>query len=82
LFDSLLTSRKGFFDFVKTHWDRVLHAAFVFQVQPLNPDLQPFIALAQPATDGEGKGTARAAMTRLKGYQQEGTYYNWCFCDR
>jgi hypothetical protein len=38
-FNSLLASRKGFRDFVKTHWDRVLHAVFVFQVQPLDPDL-------------------------------------------
>jgi hypothetical protein len=53
LFDSLLASRKGFLDFVKTHWDRVHHAAFVFQVQPLDPDLRPFIALAQPAVDGK-----------------------------
>jgi hypothetical protein len=36
LFESLLSSRKVFLDFVKTHWDQVLHAAFVFQVQPLN----------------------------------------------
>jgi hypothetical protein len=36
LFESLLASRKGFFDFVKTRWDRVLHAAFLFQVQSLD----------------------------------------------
>jgi hypothetical protein len=55
LFGSLLVSRKGFLDFAKTRWDRVLHAAFVFQVQPLNPDLRPFIALAQPAADGKAR---------------------------
>jgi hypothetical protein len=30
LFESLPSSRKPFLDFVKTHWDQVLHAAFVF----------------------------------------------------
>jgi hypothetical protein len=37
LFESLPSSRKAFLDFVKTHWDQVLQAAFVFQVQPLEP---------------------------------------------
>jgi hypothetical protein len=55
LFDSLLASRKGLLDFMKAHWDRVLHAGFVFQVQPPDPDLRPFIALAQPAADGKAR---------------------------
>jgi hypothetical protein len=53
LFDSALASRKEFLDFVKIHWDRVLHAAFIFQVQQLGPDLRHFIALAQSAADGK-----------------------------
>jgi hypothetical protein len=55
LVDSLLASCKGFLDFLKTHWDGILHAAFVFQVQPLGPDLRPFIALARPAADGKAR---------------------------
>jgi hypothetical protein len=55
LSDSLVASCKRLSDFVKTHWDPVLHAAFVFQVQPLDPDLRPFIALAQPAADGNAR---------------------------
>jgi hypothetical protein len=55
LFDSFLASRKGFLDFLKTHPDGVLHAAFIFQVQPLDPELRPFITLAQPAADGKAR---------------------------
>jgi hypothetical protein len=53
--DLLLASRKGFLEFVKTHWDRVLHAAFVFQIQTLDPDFRAFIALVQPAADGKAR---------------------------
>jgi hypothetical protein len=53
LFESLLTSRKGFLDFLKTQWNRVLHEGLIFQVQPPDPNLRSFIALAQPAADGE-----------------------------
>jgi hypothetical protein len=63
LFDSLFASRKGFFDFVKTG---VLHAAFVLQVQPPDPDLRPFIALAQPAADGKAKEQHAQLLQDLK----------------
>jgi hypothetical protein len=53
LFESLLTSCKGFLDFAKIHWNRILYAVFVFQVQPLDPDFRSFIALAQPTVDGK-----------------------------
>jgi hypothetical protein len=66
LFDSLLASRKGFFDFVKTCWYQVLHAAFVFQVQPLGPDLRPFIALAQPAADRKARKQHAQLLQDLK----------------
>jgi hypothetical protein len=65
-FDSLLTSRKGSLDFVKTQWDRVVHAVFVFQVQPLDPDLPSFIALAQPAADGKAREQHAQLLQDLK----------------
>jgi hypothetical protein len=55
LFESLLTSRKGFLDFVKTHWNQDLCAAFVFQVRPFDPPPRHFIALAQPTTGGKAR---------------------------
>jgi hypothetical protein len=55
LFESLLSSSTAFLDFIHTHWDRVLHAAFVFQIQPLDPDLEPFIVYAHPAADGKAR---------------------------
>jgi hypothetical protein len=55
LFDSVLASRKGLLDFMKTRWNRVLHVQFVFQVQPLDRDLRLFIALAQPAAGGRAR---------------------------
>jgi hypothetical protein len=66
LFDSLLASRKGFLDFVKTQWDRVLYAASVFQVQPLDPDLRPFIAFAQPAAVGKAREQHAQLLQDLK----------------
>jgi hypothetical protein len=66
LFHSLLPFGEGFLDFVKTHWDQLLHAAFVFQVQPFDPDLRPFIALAQPATDGKAKEQHAQPLQDLK----------------
>jgi hypothetical protein len=55
LFESLPASRKRLLDFVKTHWNQVLHAAFVFQVQPLDPNLRPLTTLAQPTADGKAR---------------------------
>jgi hypothetical protein len=66
LFDSFLASRKGLLNFVKTHWDRVLHAAFVFQVPPPDPALRFFITLVQPATDGKARKQHTQLLQDLK----------------
>jgi hypothetical protein len=66
LFESLLSSRKAFLDFVKTHWDRVLHAAFVFQIQPLDPDLPAFLVYAQAAADGKAREAHARLLSDLK----------------
>jgi hypothetical protein len=54
LLDSLLLSRKGFLDFVKTDWDRVLHAAFIFSVQTSDFSL---LMLNSPPTGKQGNST-------------------------
>jgi hypothetical protein len=74
LFESLLSSPTAFLDFVHTHWDRVLHAAFVVQIQPLDPDLEPFIVYAQTAADG--KGRSRALAPGPEGGLRERAHYN------
>jgi hypothetical protein len=43
----------------------VLTAAFVFQIQPLNPGLQLFLIFAQPAKDGKVRGDQTALLTTL-----------------
>jgi hypothetical protein len=66
LFESLLSSPRGFLDFVNTHWDRVLHAAFVFQIQPLNPEFRPFLVFAQPGPDGKAREQHARLLQELK----------------
>jgi hypothetical protein len=74
--DLLLASRKGFLDFVKTHWDRVLHAAFFFPNSTARSRLPTFHRSCSTRRQREGKEIARATITRLKDYLQEGTYDN------
>jgi hypothetical protein len=65
LLERLTSSRKGFQEFIEEHCDHVLTAAFVFQIQPLNPGLQPFLIFAQPAKDGKARGDKTALLTTL-----------------
>jgi hypothetical protein len=57
LLERLRSSGKEFQEFVG-HRDHVLTAAFVFQIQPLNPGLQPFLIFVQPPK------TARPQVTK------------------
>jgi hypothetical protein len=50
----------------------VVTAAFVFQIQPLNPGLQPFFIFGQPAKDGKARGDQIALLTRLKEICEQG----------
>jgi hypothetical protein len=58
LLERLTSSRKESQEFAEGHWDHVLTAPFVFQIQPLNPGLQPFLISFSPPK------TARPEMTR------------------
>jgi hypothetical protein len=66
LFESLQSSRRVFLDFVKTHWNRVLYAVSVFQVQPLDPAFRPFVILPQPAADRKAKKEHMHLLQELK----------------
>jgi hypothetical protein len=66
LFESPVSSRKLFLDFLKTHWDRVLHAAFVFQVQPLDPGFRPFVICVEPAVSGKARKEHMQILQELK----------------
>jgi hypothetical protein len=66
LFESLPSSPRAFLDFVNTHWDRVLHVAFVFQIQPLNPESRPFLVFVQPGADGKAREQYARLLQELK----------------
>jgi hypothetical protein len=66
LLKRLTSSRKTFQEFVEGHWDHALTAAFVLQIQPLNPGLHPFLIFAQLAKDGKAKGDQTTLLTTLK----------------
>jgi hypothetical protein len=66
LSESLLASPKAFLGFVKTHWDRILNAVFVFQIQPLDPEFRPLPAFAQPAADGKARKQQAQLLQELK----------------
>jgi hypothetical protein len=66
LLEGLTSSSEEFRAFVQGHWDRVLHAAFVYQVQPLDPHLSPFVIYAQPARDGKARDAQTEALRQLK----------------
>jgi hypothetical protein len=66
LLERLTSSRTEFQEFVESHWDYVLTAAFVFQIQPLNPGLEPSLIFAPPAKDGKARGDETAFLTTLK----------------
>jgi hypothetical protein len=66
LLERLTSSRKEFQEFVEGHWDHMPTAAFVFQIQSLNPGLQAFLIFAQPAKDGKARGDQTALITAPK----------------
>jgi hypothetical protein len=66
LLEPLTSSRKEFQEFVEGHWDHVLTVAFVFQIQSLNPGLQPFLIFVPLAKDGKPAGDQIALLTTLK----------------
>jgi hypothetical protein len=66
LSESLLVSPKAFLDFVKAHWDRLLHPVFVFQIQPLDPEFRLLLVFAQPAADGKAREQHSQLLQALK----------------
>jgi hypothetical protein len=66
LFERILSSSQAFMDFVHTNWEAVLHAVFVFQIQPLDPELEPFIVYAQPRVDGKAREDHERLLQDLK----------------
>jgi hypothetical protein len=66
LFESLTSSRVAFQEFVQGHWDHVVTAAFVFQVQPLNPKLASFLVFAEPTVDGKARPQQVEVLKSLK----------------
>jgi hypothetical protein len=66
LLERLTSSRKELQELVEGYWDYVVTAAFVFQIQPLNPGLQSFLIFAQLTKDGKARGDQTAMLTTLK----------------
>jgi hypothetical protein len=66
LLESLISSSVIFQEFVGQFWDQVLHSAFVYQVQPLDPELEPFIIFAQPARGGKARDAQIGTLQALR----------------
>jgi hypothetical protein len=66
LSESLLASPKALLDFVKMHCDRVRHAVFVFEIQPLDPGFRPFLIFSPPAADGKAREQHGQPLQELK----------------
>jgi hypothetical protein len=66
LLESLTQSSQTFLDCVQGNWDRVVHAAFVFQLQPVNPDLPSCVIYAQPAPDGTSRDAQVSLLKNLE----------------
>jgi hypothetical protein len=65
LLERLTSSRKKFQQFVEGHWEHVCTAAFAFQIQPLNPGLQPVLIFAHPARAGKARSDQTVFLTAL-----------------
>jgi hypothetical protein len=66
LFESLTSSSAAFLEFVHGHWDYVIHPGFVFQLQPLYPNLPPLMIYAERASDGKAKARGLNRLKDLK----------------
>jgi hypothetical protein len=66
LVESLTSSSEAFNEFVAGHWDSVFQAAFVYQLQPLDPDLETCILFADPAPDGKTRDGELAMLRRIR----------------
>jgi hypothetical protein len=64
--ESFTQSCQAFLDFVQGHWDRVVRAAFVVQLQPVNPDLPSSVMSAQPPPDGKARDAQVSLLKNLK----------------
>jgi hypothetical protein len=63
-FDRLVKKENAaeFDRFVEENWKNVIHAAFVYMVQPAEEELSPFILYIQPAVDGKASRDDEAAI--------------------
>jgi hypothetical protein len=66
LLESLTSSSTAFQEFVTHNWDRVLRSAFVYQVQPIDPDFELFVIFAQPVRDGTARFPQVEALKGLR----------------
>jgi hypothetical protein len=55
LIEDMLGSREKFLDFVNRNWNDVIQAAFIWQIQPLDPDVKPLVFYAQTSRDGKAR---------------------------
>jgi hypothetical protein len=66
LFESFTSSGAAFREFVEGDSDHVFTAAFVYQIQPLDPSLEPFLVYAEPATDGKARTEQAHLLKEIK----------------
>jgi hypothetical protein len=66
LLELLKSYARAFQEFVAHNWDRVLHSAFVYQIPPIDPDLEPFVIFAHPVRDGKARFPQVEALKVLR----------------
>lgn len=64
--DILSQNTDYFAEFVSQHWDEVLTAAFVYQLQPLSGNFSNFIAFIQPASNGKAGSTQVETLNAIR----------------
>jgi hypothetical protein len=62
----LTSSSTAFADFVSVHWKSILHAAFVYQLQPLDPNLDTCVLFVHGAPDGKARARELAMLKQIK----------------
>jgi hypothetical protein len=66
LLESLTASGEAFREFVDGHWKNVLQAAFVYQLQPLDPNLETCILFVHAAPDGKARKNELDTLLRIR----------------
>jgi hypothetical protein len=66
LFSQFVANPEAFIQFLKRHWDEVYTSLFVYQLQPVNPNLPCSILHIIPALHGKATTQVIEKLLQLK----------------